>query len=90
MVAALVDTYYYLLHLLQHYYQRWSPGDKARSQGHKRKCSPKKKGRASKKFYWRSPEKKLSQKVFQPFYMIQTIQNIVLSASRGQGNFQGL
>ena len=71
---------------------------KAKDQGHKRKCSPKKKGlhknflddlpkkkRSSQKFFKRSP-----QKIFQALHKIFTIQKIVLSSSRGQANFRGL
>ena len=75
----------------------------ARGQGHKRKCSPKKK-RSSQKFFRRSPKKKRSsqkffrqspqknvfQKIIQALHKILTIQKIVLSSSRGQANFRGL
>ena len=77
---------------------------KAKDQGHKRKCypkkkrssqkffrrSPKKKKRSSQKFFKRSPQKNVFQKIFQALHKILTIQNIVLSSSRGQGIFQGL
>ena len=77
---------------------------KATDQGHKRKCSPKKKKRSSQKFFRRSPKKKRSsqtffkrspqknvlQKIFQALHKILTIQKIVLSSSRGQANFRGL
>ena len=75
-------------------------------QGHKRKCSPKKKKvftkifqaiskkkkkeRSSQKFFKRSPRKNVFQKIFQPLHKILTIQKIVLSSSRGQANFRGL
>ena len=49
---------------------------KAKDQGHKRKCSPKK--------------KKVFTKIFQAPHKILTIQKIVLSSSRGQANFRGL
>ena len=75
---------------------------KAKDQGHKRKCSPKKK-RSSQKFFRRSPKKKVFtkifkrspqknvfQKIFQALHKILTIQKIVLSSSRGQANFRGL
>ena len=52
----------------------------ARGQGHKRKCSPKKKKRSSQKFFKRSPRKNVK---------ILTIQKIVLSSSREQVNFRG-
>ena len=77
---------------------------KAKDQGHKRKCSPKKKKglhknflgdlhkkkRSSQKFFKRSPQKNVFQKIFQALYKIFTIQKIVLSSSRGQANFRGL
>ena len=73
-----------------------------RGQGHKRKCSPKK--RSSQKFVGRSPKKKRSsqkffrrsllknvfQKIFQALHKILTIQKIVLFSNRGQVNFRGL
>ena len=77
---------------------------KAKDQGHKRKCSPKKKRssqkflgdlrkkkkRSSQKFFKRSPQKNVFQKIFQALHKILTIQKIVLSSSRGQANFRGL
>ena len=63
---------------------------KAKDQGHKRKCSPKKKRRSSQKFFKRSPQKNVFQKIFQALHKILTIQKIVLSSSRGQTNFRGL
>ena len=76
----------------------------AKDQGHKRKCSPnKKKGlhknfsgdlqkkkRSSQRFFKRSPQKNVFQKIFQALHKILTIQNIVLFSSRGQANFRGL
>ena len=62
----------------------------AKDQGHKRKCSPKKKKRSSQKFFKRSPQKHVFQKIFQALPKILTIQKIVLSSSRGQANFRGL
>ena len=50
----------------------------------------KKKKRSLQKFFRRSPEKNVLQKVFQALHKISTIQKIVLSSSRGQGNFRGL
>ena len=47
---------------------------KAKGQGHKRECS----------------QKKVFKKFFQPIYKILTTQKIVLSSSRGQGNFRGI
>ena len=61
---------------------------KANDQGHKRKCSPKKK--SAQKFFRRSPLKNIFQKIFQALHKILTIQKIVLSSSRGQANFRGL
>ena len=74
---------------------------KAKDQGHKRKCSQKKKRglhknfsgdlqkkkkkRSSQKFFRRSP-----QKIFQALHEILTIQKMVLSSSQGQANFRGL
>ena len=69
----------------------------SRGQGHK--CSPKKKKkkkvftniflatskkkRSSQKFFKRSPQKNVFQKIFQALHKILTIQKIVLSSSRG-------
>ena len=55
-------------------------------QGHKRKCSPEKKT-SSEKFFRRSPEKAVFQKIFQALQKLLTTQKIVISLSRGQGNF---
>ena len=63
---------------------------KAKDQGHKRKCSPKKKKRSSQKFFMRSAQKNVFQKNFQALHKILTIQKILLSSSRGQANFRGL
>ena len=62
---------------------------KAKDQGHKRKCSPKKKGlhknfsgdlkkkkRSSQKFLKRSPQKNVFQKIFQALHTILTIQKL--------------
>ena len=62
---------------------------KAKDQRHKHKCSPKKK-RSSQKFFRRSPQKNIFQKIFQALHKILTIQKILLSSSRGQANFRGL
>ena len=62
----------------------------AKDQEHKRKCSPKKKKRSSQKFFKRSPQKHVFQKIFQALHKILTIQKLVLSSSRGQANFRGL
>ena len=62
---------------------------KAKDQGHKRKCSPKKS--FSQKFFSRSPEKvTFSQKIFQAFHKHLTTQKLVLSSNREQGNFRKL
>ena len=73
---------------------------KAKDQGHKRKCSPKKRSsqkffrrfqkKKKKKIFRRSPQKNAFQKIFQALHKILTIQKIVLSSSRGQANFRGL
>ena len=63
---------------------------KAKDQGHKRKCSPKKKKKSSQKFFRQSPQKNVFQKIFQALHKILTIQKIELSSSRGQANFRGL
>ena len=75
---------------------------RGQGQGHKRKCSPKKKSlhknfsgdlekkRSSQKFFKRSPRKNVFQKIFQALHKILTIQKIELSSSRGQANFRGL
>ena len=76
----------------------------AKDQGHKRKYPPKKKRaftkcfqaiskkkkRSSQKFFKRSPQKNVFQRIFQALHKILTIQKIVLSSSRGQANFRGL
>ena len=49
-----------------------------------------KKRRSSQKFFKRSPQKNVFQKIFQALHKILTIQKIVLSSSRGQANFRGL
>ena len=54
----------------------------------RRKCSPKK--TLQKFFFRRSPKKEVFETIFQAFYKILTIQKIVLSSSKGQGNFRGL
>ena len=61
-----------------------------KDQGHECKCSPKKKKRSSQKFFKRSSQKNVFQKIFQALHKILTIQKIVLSSSRGQANFRGL
>ena len=62
---------------------------KAKDQGHKRKCSPKKKG-LHKNFSGDLKKKKVFTKIFHALHRILTIQKIVLSSSRGQANFRGL
>ena len=55
------------------------------------RLSPKKKKKkSSQKFFKRSPRKNIFQKIFQALHKILTIQNIVLSSSRGQANFRRL
>ena len=76
---------------------------KAKDQGHKRKCSPKKKKGLHKNFlsdlqkkkvftkiFQAISTKKVFQKNFQVLHKILTIQKILLSSSRGQANFRGL
>ena len=50
----------------------------------------KKKKRSLQKFFKRSPQKNVFQKIFQALHKILTIQKIVLSSNRGQANFRGL
>ena len=50
----------------------------------------KKKKRSSQKFFRRSPQKNVFQKIFQALHKILAIQKIVLFSSRGQANFRGL
>ena len=54
------------------------------------KKKKKKKKRSSQKFFKRSPRKYAFQKIFHPLHKILTFQKILLSSSRGQGNFRGL
>ena len=49
-----------------------------------------KKKRSSQKVFKQSPQKNLFQKIFQALHKILTIQEVVLSSSRGQADFQGL
>ena len=49
-----------------------------------------KKKRSSQKFFRRSPQKNVFQKIFLALHKILTIQKIVLSSSRGQANFRGI
>ena len=75
---------------------------KTMDQGHKRKCSPKKKKvfrkmfwaiskkRSSEKFFRRSPETTIFQKIFQSLHKLLTTSKIMLSSSRSQSNFRGL
>ena len=41
-------------------------------------------------FFRQSPQKNVFQKIFQALHELLTTQKIVLSSSRGQGNFRGL
>ena len=59
---------------------------KAKDQGHKRKCSPKKK----KKGLHKNFSSNLHKTTFSKEFLILTIQKIELSSSRGQANFRGL
>ena len=61
---------------------------KVKDQGHKRKCSPKKK--VFTKNFQAISKKNVFHKNFQALLKILTIQKIVLSSSRGQANFRGL
>ena len=74
---------------------------KAKDQGHKHKCSPKKK--VFKNSFWGDLKKNVFTKIFQAIsrkkrlpknfqalHKILTIQKIVLSSSLGQANFRGL
>ena len=74
---------------------------KAKDQGHKRKCSSKKKvftkifqaiskKKIHKNFSSNLHKKNVFQIIFQALHKILTIQKIVLSSSRGQANFGGL
>ena len=49
-----------------------------------------KKKRSSQKFFKRSSQNNVFQKIFQALHKILTIQKILLSSSRGQANFRGL
>ena len=72
----------------------------ARGQGHKRKCSPKKKKvctknlkkkkRSSQKFFKQSPQKNVFQKDFQALHKISTIQKLVLSSAEDRPIFEDL
>ena len=62
---------------------------KAKNQGHKRKCSPKKKG-LHKNFSSDLHKKNVFQQIFQALHKILTIQKTVLSSSREQGIFEDL
>ena len=69
------------------------------SQGQGQKCSSPRprtkdtsagalqKKRSSQKFFRRSPQKNVFQKIFQALHKTLTIQKTVLSSSRGQANF---
>ena len=50
----------------------------------------KKKKRSSQKFFKRSPQKNVFQKIFQALHKILTIQKMLLSSSRGQAYFREL
>ena len=66
---------------------------RGQGQGHRRKCSPKKK--FSKNFFRRSwGNKKMVSQIFREvsgvFQKISTVRKLVLSSSQGQGNFREL
>ena len=64
---------------------------KVKDQGHKRKCSPKKKKKkVFTKIFQAISTKTRFPKIFQALHKILTIQKLVLSSSRGQANFRGL
>ena len=42
------------------------------------------------KIFFVDLQKTVQKNIFQPIYKILTIQKIVMSSSRGQGNFRGL
>ena len=78
---------------------------KTKDQGHRRKCSSKKKGlqnffrrkRSSKIFFRQSPLEETKKRSLQIFRKVSSVfqrnfngSKIVLSSSRGQGNFRGL
>ena len=62
----------------------------ARGQGPRTQALVLSKKKSSQKFFKRSPQKNVFQKIFQALHKILTIQKIVLSSSRGQANFRGL
>ena len=62
---------------------------KAKDQGHKRKCSLKKKG-LHKNFSSNLDKKRFPKNFSSDLHKILTIQKIVLSSSQGQANFRGL
>ena len=64
----------------------------ARGQGPRTQAQvfSKKKKRSSQKFFKRSPQKNVFQKIFQALHKILTIQKILLSSAQGQANFRGL
>ena len=63
---------------------------KAKDQGHKRKCSPKKEKGLHKNFLGNLQKKKKKERSSQKFFRRLTIQKLVLSSSRGLANFRGL
>ena len=68
----------------------------AKDLGHQRKCSPKKtknKNDLQKNFsgeLQKKKKRKVFTKIFQALHELLTTQKIMLSSSRGQGNFRGL
>ena len=66
--------------------------NKVKDQGHRREWSQKKRGekKVFKNLFQAISEEKVFKKILQAIYKILTIQKMVLSSSRGQGNFRGL
>ena len=62
----------------------------AKDQGHRRKCSPKKKSFQKCFSGVLQNKKRVFKNFFHAIYKILTISNLPLSSSRGQGNFQEL
>ena len=65
-------------------------GPRTQAQLHSKKKGLHKKKRSSQKFFKRSPQKNVFQKILQALHKILTIQKILLFSSRGQANFRRL
>ena len=65
-------------------------GQRPRTKDTSASALQKKKKRSSQKFFRRSLQINVFQKIFQALHKILTIQKILLSSSRGQANFRGL